>query len=112
MYEHTGCDMIMIGRGSHGFALDFFGRQRIFERRKAAARAPVAERMRFMLRQARLMCEYKEPKIACLQMRKQAAWYIKGYKGRCRNQKKVFGITEISQLERLAFEIVEREKNS
>lgn len=41
-------------------------------------------------------------------MRKQAAWYIKGIKGAAEIRKKVFGITEISQLERLAFEIVER----
>ena len=112
MYEHTGCDMIMIGRGAMGSPWIFSAVNAYLSEGRLLPEPPVAERMRFMLRQARLMCEYKEPKIACLQMRKQAAWYIKGIKGAAEIRKKVFGITEISQLERLAFEIVEREKNS
>ena len=112
MYEHTGCDMIMIGRGAMGSPWIFSAVNAYLSEGRLLPEPPVAERMRFMLRQARLMCEYKESKIACLQMRKQAAWYIKGIKGAAEIRKKVFGITEISQLERLAFEIVEREKNS
>ena len=112
MYEHTGCDMIMIGRGAMGSPWIFSAVNAYLSEGRLLPEPPVAERMRFMLRQARLMCEYKEPKIASLQMRKQAAWYKKGIKGAAEIRKKVFGITEISQLERLAFEIVEREKNS
>ena len=43
-------------------------------------------------------------------MRKHAAWYIKGIKGAAELRKRAFKITDISELERLAYDIVKRGK--
>lgn len=58
------------------------------------------------------MCEYKDPRTALLQMRKHAAWYIKGMKGAAELRKRAFKITDISELEGLAYDIVKEEKES
>lgn len=78
MYEHTGCDMIMIGRGAMGSPWIFSAVNAYLSEGRLLPEPPVAERMRFMLRQARLMCEYKEPKIACLPDEKAGCVVYKG----------------------------------
>lgn len=75
---YTGADAVMIGRGA-------FGNPWLFQRGLAALRGeeipplpPLAERMEVALRQMELAREQKGEKIACLEARKQYAWYLRG----------------------------------
>ena len=78
MARITGADFIMIGRGC-------FGNPWLFEQCAAAlrgkeepARPPLAQRCGTVLRQFELAREDKGERIACLELRKQYAWYLKG----------------------------------
>ena len=112
MYEYTGCDMVMVGRGAMGAPWIFSQINAYLSEGRILPDPPLAEKMRIMLCQARLMSKYKSPHMACLQMRKQAAWYIKGVKGAAEFRQKAFKITEIAELERLAMEVIQKEKET
>ena len=112
MFEQTGCDMVMVGRGAMGAPWIFRQINTYLSEGKLLPDPPVSRKMELMLKQARLMCEHKDPRTALLQMRKHAAWYIKGMKGAAELRKRAFSITDISELERLAYDIVKEEKES
>lgn len=81
MYEQTGCDLVMIGRGSYGNPFVF---QEIAAAVQGLAYTPPtpAEKMAVMLRHVRLILEcnpQKPPEIAIREARKHAAWYISGF---------------------------------
>ena len=76
--RYTGADAVMIGRGA-------FGNPWLFQRGLAALRGeeipplpPLRERMETALRQIELAKAQKGEKIACLEARKQYAWYLRG----------------------------------
>ena len=76
--KYTGADMAMVGRG-------VFGNPWIFEQAKAAlegeeipAPPPLAARCDTAVRQFELAAHHKGEHIACLEARKQYAWYLKG----------------------------------
>ena len=76
--KQTGADMAMIGRGC-------FGNPWVFQQAKAALEGeeipplpPLAERVDTAVRQFELAAAHKGEHIACLEARKQYAWYLKG----------------------------------
>jgi tRNA-dihydrouridine synthase B len=76
--RYTGADAVMIGRGA-------FGNPWLFQRGLAALRGeeipplpPLRERMEVALEQIELAKAQKGEKIACLEARKQYAWYLRG----------------------------------
>ena len=76
--RYTGADMAMVGRGA-------FGNPWLLEQCAAAAAGrpipplpPLAQRLNTVERQFALALEHKGEKIACLEMRKHYAWYLKG----------------------------------
>ena len=69
MIEETGCDLVMIGRGSMGDPWVFRG-----DKKELFDMDVVAEHFDLLL-------EEKGEKRACLEMRKYFAWYTKGMKG-------------------------------
>ena len=76
--KYTGADMAMIGRG-------VFGNPWIFAQCRAALNGepipelpPLAERCDTAVRQFEMAAKNKGEKIACLEARKQYAWYLKG----------------------------------
>ena len=94
--NYTGADIAMIGRG-------VFGNPWLFAQCKAALNGepipeppPLSERCDTAVRQFELAAANKGEKIACLEARKQYAWYLKGvpYAGYYKEQ-----IVKISTLE-------------
>ena len=72
----TGADMAMVGRGA-------FGNPWLLEQCAAALEGreilpPLSVRMDTAARQFQLAMAHKGEKIACLEMRKHLAWYLKG----------------------------------
>ena len=87
LLQETGADFAMIGRGALGSPWLFAGCE-------AAARGePLPEppdlpgRLAVLLRQAELTSAEKSEYVALREMRKHAAWYLKGFRGAaaCRN---------------------------
>lgn len=81
MYEHTGCDLVMIGRGALGNPWIFREINSLIGSDRPSLPVSHAERITVLLRHVRMMCEYKGEKIAMREARKHAAWYFKGMQG-------------------------------
>lgn len=103
MYEKTGCDLVMVGRGALGRPWLFaqinawLGYQRIIPD------PPVSERMRIMLKHVQKICEYKGDRVGMREARKHAAWYMKGIRGAAAMRREIGELTSLEQLKELAF---------
>ncbi|MDO5147321.1 MAG: tRNA dihydrouridine synthase DusB [Eubacteriales bacterium] len=99
--EVTGCDGIMVGRGSRGNPWIFR------EIACALAGKPLPERpsedevVKMLLRQAALCVKYKGEYTGIREMRKHAAWYTAGMCGASRLRNAVNQVTTIGELEEL-----------
>ena len=89
MIEETGCDLVMIGRGSMGNPWVFRG-----DKRELFDADLMAEHFRLLL-------EEKGEKRACLEMRKYFAWYTKGRKGAAELRQAVNSALAPEEIERL-----------
>ena len=101
MLDQTGVDGIMIGRGLLGNpwlikqTVDYltFGHY--------DATISIKEKIDMVLHHAQLLTQLKGEKIAMLEMRSHAAWYIKGLKGATQVKRKISEIKTLSSLETL-----------
>ena len=80
MYEHTGCDGVMIARGALGNPWLFTEIRALLE---GGVYTPpsLSERMETALSQIAFMVEEKGERIAMAEARKHLSWYIKGIDG-------------------------------
>lgn len=102
MYEQTGCDLVMIGRGALGAPWVFRQLDAWFTRGVRIPAPGPEERMRVMLRQIALACEYKGERVALREARKHAAWYLKGWRGAAALRQRAGQVSVYEDLERLA----------
>lgn len=81
MYSETGCDLVMIGRGSYGRPW-LFGQIRDYMNGLPVRGEPnLDERIAIMRRHIALLCEDKGESTGMREARRQAAWYVRGLKG-------------------------------
>lgn len=104
MYEKTGCDLVMIGRGALGAPWLFRQIDAYLERGEILPEPELDEKMAIMLKHVRLACEYKTEHVAMRESRKHASWYFKGLKGASALRRKSGELTHYEQLEALARE--------
>ena len=76
--KYTGADMAMIGRGAFGNPWLFAQCKAALEGRPIPELPPLSERCDAAVRQFEMSAKNKGEKIACLEARKQYAWYLKG----------------------------------
>ena len=76
--KYTGADMAMIGRGVFGNPWIFAQCKAALEGRPIPPLPPLSERCDTAVRQFQLAAANKGEKIACLEARRQYAWYLKG----------------------------------
>lgn len=112
MYEETGCDLVMIGRGSYGNPF-------IFRETEAALKGEeyipptLEEKMRVMLEHIRLIIELsgKCEELAMHEARKHAAWYMNGYYGSAKFRGRCYQLSSYADAEALAAEFIELQKS-
>ena len=99
--KYTGADMAMIGRG-------VFGNPWIFAQCKAALNGEpipelpaLAERCDTAVRQFEMAAANKGEKIACLEARKQYAWYLKGVPHAAYYKEQIVKITTLEDVYRV-----------
>ncbi|WP_037323060.1 tRNA dihydrouridine synthase DusB [Ruminococcus sp. NK3A76] len=78
MYEQTGCDLVMIGRGSYGRPWVFEQVKRFFETGELLPEPDPPRKAEIMLEHGKLLCELKGEEQGIKEMRKNVAWYVKG----------------------------------
>ena len=79
MYEQTGCDGFMVGRGAQGNPWIFKQILHAFETGEQLPKPTFEEVTEMMLRHARMMMEFKGEYTGIREIRKHGAWYTAGY---------------------------------
>lgn len=107
MYDETGCDLVMIGRGS-------YGRPWIFEEVAAYLKdgtilpeKPAAERFELLLEHVSLMCAQMPEKIAMREARKLVGWYLKGLHGAATFRNQASSLECYNDLEQLIAQVLQ-----
>ena len=80
MIDETGCDAIMIGRASLGNPYLFKQVIHYLNTGEKLEDLSPKEKIDLTIKHLNYLCEIKQEKVAVLEMRTHAAWYIKGLK--------------------------------
>ena len=81
MYEQTGCDLVMVGRGALGAPWVFSQIEAYLSHGTLLPAPPVSRRMQVLLRQVSEASRLKGERVALREARKHAAWYMRGLRG-------------------------------
>lgn len=80
LYEQTGCDLIMVGRGALGAPWVFSQIQAYLEHGVLLPDPPIARKMQVMYQQIALAASFKGERVALREGRKHASHYMRGLK--------------------------------
>lgn len=106
MYEETGVDFVMIGRGAQGRPWVFKQIAHYMQTGELLPDPILEEKMEILLRHIRLSCNYKGEKIGMREARKHAAWYFKGEYGSADFRRRAGQLCTYDDLQRLAEEML------
>lgn len=106
MYNYTGCDLVMIGRGALGAPWVFAQINEYFKSGTLLPEPPIEERMSVMLRHIKKMCEYKGDYVGMREARKHVGWYIKGMRNAASFRREIGSLESMEQLEALAKRVI------
>jgi len=108
MYKKTGCDLVMIGRGSYGNPF-VFEEIRSYFTGESYAVPSVSDKMNVMLRHIRMILTSSEKceELAMREARKHAAWYMNEVYGAAKFRKRCYSLSTYSDAELLAREFLE-----
>ncbi|MCL2883894.1 MAG: tRNA-dihydrouridine synthase [Oscillospiraceae bacterium] len=81
LYERSGCDLVMAGRGALGRPWLFAEIEAWLTHGVMLPPPPLSKRLAVLLRQAEYAIEDKGERVALLEMRKHAGWYMRGLPG-------------------------------
>ncbi len=105
MYSYTGCDLVMIGRGSYGRPWLFGQIREHFEGKPPRPDPSPAEKLAIMREHIGLLIEDKGERIGIKEARRHAAWYIRGMQGAAQFRNRCGSLNSINELDELIREI-------
>ena len=108
MYEQTGCDGFMIGRGAQGNPWIFRQVLQYFETGEHIQKPTFEEVTEMMLRHARMMLEFKGEYTGIREIRKHGAWYTAGYPNSAKLRVMINEVETYNQLEDLLHKVCEQ----
>lgn len=98
MYSATGCDFVAVGRAAQGNPF-VFEEINAFLSGESYTPPSLEERFNVLMKQIKLMHEYKDPHNAILESRKHTAWYMRGLNGAAALRRMCGEIKSISDIE-------------
>lgn len=101
MWEQTGCDGFMIGRGAQGNPWIFRRILHYVQTGEPLPRPRVEELTEMILRHAHMLLDYKGGYTGIREIRKHAAWYTAGYPGSSKLREAVNRVEELEDLRSL-----------
>ena len=102
MYDRTGCDLVMVGRGALGAPWIFRQIEELLGSGEFFSAPKVSERMQIMVEHVRLICKFKGEHCGMKEARKHAAWYMKGLSGAAALRSESGRLERFEDIERLA----------
>lgn len=109
MYRYTGCDLVMIGRGSYGRPWVFEQVRHYFETGELLPEPSLERKLEIMTRQAELTVEYKGVKTAMGELRRQCAFYLKGMAGAAELRNRCGSLSSLDDLKAICDEVLKRQ---
>lgn len=101
MFNETNCDAIMIGRASLGNPYIFKQISHYLKTHEILGEQTKNEKIDMCLNHMKYLLEIKNEKVAILEMRTHAAWYIKGMKDSAIIKNKIFKCETKEELEKV-----------
>ena len=105
MYEYTGCDYIMIGRGALGNPWVFREINEYFDKGIIIKPPTLDEKCDVLLRHIKAVVEYKGERVGMREARKHTAYYLKGFRNAAKLRNLAFSMETLKDLENLIQEI-------
>ncbi len=99
MYDYTGCDLVMIGRGSYGRPWVFEQVRRYLETGEEMPEPDLETKLAVMKQHCELICKYKGERQGMKEARKNVQWYIKGLRGSAKLRAKCSELVQLSDLD-------------
>lgn len=112
LYEETGCDHIMVGRGALGRPWIFSQIQAYLEHGTLLPDPPVSRRMALLMGQVQQTAAEKGEYIALLQARKHAAWYMSGLRGAAALRRQAGELKTLEDLAALCLAVIQAEEGT
>lgn len=101
MYDYTGCDLVMIGRGSYGRPWVFEQVRRYLQSGEVMPEPDLETKIAVMKKYCELICRYKGERQGMKEARKNVQWYIKGLKGSAKLRGKCSELICLSDLDKM-----------
>jgi nifR3 family TIM-barrel protein len=98
LFEETGCDAIMIGRGAQGNPWIFNQIKRYLEEGVIISPPTPEEKIDTIIRHMNMLIAYKGERTGILEMRSHIAWYIKGLRDAAYTKQKIFKLTDKEEI--------------
>lgn len=106
LYEQTGCDLIMVGRGALGAPWIFSQIEAYLNHEVLLPMPSMTQRMATLMKQVELTVQYKGERVALLEARKHAAWYTNGLRGAAQLRRRAGEITTLEDLAKFCCEVI------
>lgn len=106
LYEQTGCDLVMIGRGILGKPWLFRQIEHFMETGERLPEPSLEERLDIMLKQTSRAVEFKGERIAMSEARRQCAYFLKGMSGAAQLRGECGMLSSLEDLKRMCKNIV------
>jgi nifR3 family TIM-barrel protein len=98
MLEETGCDAVMIGRGAQGNPWIFKRTAEYLATGQLMPEPTYEQRVEMILLHMDMITALKGENIGVKEMRKHAAWYLKGMPGSARVKTEIFKMTTCAEV--------------
>jgi nifR3 family TIM-barrel protein len=105
MYDYTGCDYIMVGRGALGNPWVFREIDEYFCTGKIISPPTLDEKLDVLSRHISRAVEYKGEYVGMREARKHTAYYLKGFKNAAKLRNLAFTMDTLDDLQKLINEI-------
>jgi len=111
MLDTTGCDGVMIGRAALGNPWMLYRTIQYLTTGELPGEPSVREKMDICLLHAKRLIALKGPRVGVLEMRKHAAWYLKGLRGATHTKNLINAVETEEELRRIINDYVEWVEN-
>ena len=101
MYDYTGCDLVMIGRGSYGRPWVFEQVEKYLETGEVIPEPSLEKKLAVMKQHCELICRFKGERQGMKEARKNVQWYIKGLRGSAKLRARCSELNTLDDLERM-----------
>ncbi len=101
MFEYTGCDAIMVGRGVLGNPWLIKELVYYFEKDVVLSKPTYEEKIEMCLKHLNYLLKIKNEKIAVLEMRSHISWYLKGLPNNILVKEQIFKATTVDEIKKI-----------